>query len=32
VAQGVRPAARGGAYCLGTGVNGQTGNAMHEDY
>ena len=32
VAQGVRPAARGGAYCMGTGVNGQTGNAMHEDY
>ncbi|KAK2423633.1 cleavage and polyadenylation specificity factor subunit [Trifolium repens] len=32
VAQGVRPAARGGAYCMGTGVSGQTGNAMHEDY
>ncbi|WJX39085.1 hypothetical protein P8452_26673 [Trifolium repens] len=32
VAQGARPAARGGAYCMGTGVSGQTGNAMHEDY
>ncbi|KAK2368533.1 cleavage and polyadenylation specificity factor subunit [Trifolium repens] len=31
VAQGARPAARGGAYCMGTGVSGQTGNAMHED-
>ncbi|KAK2357014.1 receptor protein EIX2 [Trifolium repens] len=32
VAQGARPAARGGAYCMGTGVSGQTSNAMHEDY
>ncbi|KAK2368783.1 cleavage and polyadenylation specificity factor subunit [Trifolium repens] len=32
VAQGARPAARGGAYCMGTGVSGQTGNALHEDY
>ncbi|KAK2388388.1 cleavage and polyadenylation specificity factor subunit [Trifolium repens] len=32
VAQGTRPAARGGAYCMGTGVSGQTGNAIQEDY
>ncbi|KAK2362202.1 cleavage and polyadenylation specificity factor subunit [Trifolium repens] len=32
VAQGTRPAARGDAYCMGTGVSGQTGDAMHEDY
>ncbi|KAK2357185.1 cleavage and polyadenylation specificity factor subunit [Trifolium repens] len=32
VAQGARPAARGGAYCMGTGGSGQTGNALHEDY
>ncbi|KAK2375343.1 cleavage and polyadenylation specificity factor subunit [Trifolium repens] len=32
VAQGARPAARGGAYCMGTGVSSQTSNAMHKDY
>jgi hypothetical protein len=31
VAQGARPAARGGAYCMGTGVSGQTGKAIQRD-
>jgi hypothetical protein len=32
VAQRARPAARGGAYSMGTGVSGKTSNAMHEDH
>ena len=31
VAQGARPAARGGAYCMGTRVSGQTGKAIQRD-
>ncbi|KAK2407619.1 cleavage and polyadenylation specificity factor subunit [Trifolium repens] len=32
VTRETRPVARGGAYLMGTGVSGQTGDAVHKDY